>query len=112
MTVDLKKSKNSVEEANLNLEQRRKYMETVLRNVSAGVISVDKNGVITTINRAAENMFDIKADKLLFQNYRDLMLPEHLSLVDEFLQEMKETMRVCWKSSWKSCLKIRRLLFC
>lgn len=90
MTVDLKKSKNSVEEANLNLEQRRKYMETVLRNVSAGVISVDKNGVITTINRAAENMFDIKADKLLFQNYRDLMLPEHLSLVDEFLQEMKE----------------------
>lgn len=90
MTVDLKKSKNSVEEANLNLEQRRKYMETVLRNVSAGVISVDKNGMITTINRAAEKMFDIKAEKVLFQNYRDLMMPEHLSLVDEFLQEMKE----------------------
>jgi two-component system nitrogen regulation sensor histidine kinase NtrY len=90
MTVDLKKSKNSVEEANLNLEQRRKYMETVLRNVSAGVISVDKNGTITTINRAAESMFDIKADKVLFQNYRDLMMPEHHSLVDEFLQEMKE----------------------
>lgn len=90
MTVDLKKSKNSVEEANINLEQRRKYMETVLRNVSAGVISVDKAGIITTINRAAENMFDIKAEKVLFQNYRDLMMPEHLSLVDEFLQEMKE----------------------
>ncbi len=90
MTVDLKKSKNSVEEANLNLEQRRKYMETVLRNVSAGVISVDKNGVITTINRAAEKMFDIKADKVLLRNYRDLMMPEHLSLVNEFLQEMKE----------------------
>jgi two-component system nitrogen regulation sensor histidine kinase NtrY len=90
MTVDLKKSKNSVEEANINLEQRRKYMETVLRNVSAGVISVDKVGMITTINRAAEKMFDIKADKVLSQNYRDLMMPEHLSLVDEFLQEMKE----------------------
>jgi two-component system, NtrC family, nitrogen regulation sensor histidine kinase NtrY len=90
MTKDLKKSKNSVEEANINLEQRRKYMETVLRNVSAGVISVDKDGMITTINRAAENMFDIKSEKVLFQNYRDLMIPEHLSLVDEFLQEMKE----------------------
>jgi two-component system nitrogen regulation sensor histidine kinase NtrY len=90
MTVDLKKSKNSVEEANINLEQRRKYMETVLRNVSAGVISVDKAGMITTINRAAEKMFDIKAERVLFQNYRDLMMPEHLSLVDEFLQEMKE----------------------
>src|SRR5664280_707158 len=90
MTEDLKKRKNSVEEANINLEQRRKYMETVLRNVSAGVISVDKAGMITTINRAAEKMFDIKSEKVLFQNYRDLMIPEHLSLVDEFLQEMKE----------------------
>jgi two-component system, NtrC family, nitrogen regulation sensor histidine kinase NtrY len=91
MTKDLKKSKNSVEKANINLEQRRKYMETVLRNVSAGVISVDKYGMITTINRAAEKMFDIKAEKVLFQNYRDLMIPEHLALVEEFLQEMKES---------------------
>ena len=90
MTKDLKKSKNSLEEANINLEQRRKYMETVLRNVSAGIISVDKDGMITTINRAAEKMFDIKTEKVLFQNYRDLLIPEHLSLVDEFLQEMKE----------------------
>jgi len=91
MTKDLKKSKNSVEEANINLEQRRKYMETVLRNVSAGVISIDKAGMITTINRAAEKMFDIKSEKVLFHNYRDLMIPEHLFLVDEFLQEMKES---------------------
>ncbi len=90
MTGDLKKSKNSLEEANINLERRRKYMETVLRNVSAGIVSVDKTGIITTINRAAEKMFDIKAENVLFQNYRDLMIPEHLSLVDEFLQEMKE----------------------
>jgi two-component system, NtrC family, nitrogen regulation sensor histidine kinase NtrY len=90
MTKDLKKSKNSLEEANIHLERRRKYMETVLRNVSAGIVSVDKNGIITTINRAAEMMFDIEAEKVLFQNYRDLMIPEHISLVDEFLQEMKE----------------------
>lgn len=90
MTKDLKKSKTGLEEANVNLEQRRQYMETVLRNVSAGVISVDKSGIITTINHAAEKMFDIKADKVLFRNYRDLMIPEHIALVDEFLQEMKE----------------------
>ncbi len=90
MTKDLKKSKNSLEEANVHLEQRRKYMETVLRNVSAGVISVDKDGIIITVNRAAEKMFDIKAEQVLFQNYRNLMMPEHIALVDEFLQEMKE----------------------
>jgi two-component system nitrogen regulation sensor histidine kinase NtrY len=91
MTGDLKKSKNSLEEANITLERRRKYTEAILRNVSAGVVSVDKNGMITTINRAAEKMFDISAEKVVFHNYRDLMMPEHLSLVDEFLQEMKES---------------------
>jgi two-component system nitrogen regulation sensor histidine kinase NtrY len=90
MTADLKKSKSSLEEANVHLEQRRKYMETVLRNVSAGVISVDKSGLITTMNRAAEHMFDIDAEKVLYRNYRDLLMPEHLALIDEFLQEMRE----------------------
>ncbi len=90
MTRDLKKSKHGLEEANISLEQRRKYIETILRNVSAGIVSVDKTGMITTVNRAAEKILDIKPEKVLFQNYRDLMMPEHLSLVDEFLQEMKE----------------------
>ena len=90
MTRDLKKNKDGWEQANINLEQRRKYMETVLRNVSAGIISANKEGVITTVNRAAELMFDIKTEKILLQNYRDLLIPEHLALVDEFLQEMKE----------------------
>jgi two-component system nitrogen regulation sensor histidine kinase NtrY len=90
MTRDLKKSKYGLEEANISLEQRRKYIETILRNVSAGIVSVDKTGMITTVNRAAEKILDIKPEKVLFQNYRDLMIPEHLSLVDEFLQEMKE----------------------
>ena len=90
MTTDLKKSKTSLEEANIHLEQRRKYMETVLQNVSAGVVSVDRDGMITTVNRAAENMFDVKAGEVLLRNYRDLLIPEHIALVDEFLDEMVE----------------------
>ena len=90
MTKDLKRSKDGLVEANLSLEQRRKYMETVLRNVSAGIISMDKNGIITTINQAAEKMFDIKPENVLFQNFRDLMIPEHLMLADEILRETKE----------------------
>lgn len=90
MTDDLKKSKTGLEEANISLEQRRKYMAAVLRNVSAGVISVDKNGIITTINRAAESMFEIDASHFLLQNYRELLLDEHLAMVDSFVEEMRE----------------------
>lgn len=91
MTDDLQKSKAGLEEANISLDQRQKYMAAVLRNVSAGIISVDKNGTITTLNRAAEAMFEIDAAQFLFRNYRGLLLEEHLALVDAFLTEMKES---------------------
>src|SRR5450759_541888 len=109
MTRDLKKSKTGLEEANMSLEQRRKYMETVLRNVSAGVISVDRSGIITTINSAAEKMLQIKADKILYQNYRNLIMPEHMALLDEFLQEMKENNESSLEKQLELMLKDRVL---
>lgn len=91
MTRDLKKSNERLEQANLDLEQRRKYMETVLRNVSAGVISIDQNGVITTINRAAEKMLNIRTEKVLAKRYEELLEAEHLALVNEILRELLES---------------------
>ena len=35
-------------------------METVLANVTAGIISVDKTGDLTTINKSAELLLDMK----------------------------------------------------
>ena len=91
MTKDLKKSQQNLELANLDLEQRRKYMEAVLSNVSAGVVSVDKNDVITIINRAAERMLEIKTEKVLNRPYQEVLSAEHLALVKELLGELKES---------------------
>jgi len=90
MTKDLKQSKQGWEQANLDLEQRRNYMETILRNVSAGVISVDGNGVITTINRAAEKMLGIRTQKVLNRPYEEVLIPDHRILAEEVLREMRE----------------------
>lgn len=91
MTRDLKKSNQQLQQANIDLEQRRKYMETVLRNVSAGVISIDQAGIITTINRAAEKMLNIKTEKVLTKRYADLLSADYLSLVDQMLRELRES---------------------
>lgn len=91
MTTDLKISQNDVEQANFDLEQRRKYMETVLRNVSAGVVSIDKQGIITTINRAAEKMLGIKTEKVLNARFQDVLRPEHMEVVNELLQELEDS---------------------
>ncbi len=109
MTRTLKQSSEDLERANITLDQRRKYMETVLRNVSAGVVSIDREGVITTINRAAEKMLDIKTEKVLNRRYQDVLRPEHMDLVNEFLREMKENSSAFIEKQIQIMLKDRAL---
>jgi len=90
MTLDLKGSKQGLEQAYLDLEQRRKYTETILRNVSAGVISIDRDGVITTINQAAESMLGIRNQRVLGRRYDEVLIPEHRALAEKILREMRE----------------------
>ena len=98
MTHDLKTSKFQIEEStqalqltNLELDQRRKYMEIILENVAAGVISFDKKGEITTINKPAERMLDLKAEDVLGENYRKILQPEYRRIVRELIKDINKT---------------------
>src|SRR5438445_6332717 len=66
MTDDLAQSKRQLEEAYIDLqdkhtelEDRRRYIETVLEAITTGVMSFDPLGRVTTINRAAARMFGV-----------------------------------------------------
>jgi two-component system nitrogen regulation sensor histidine kinase NtrY len=94
MTLDLKNSKRQVEEAseelrkgNIELERRRVYMETVLANVAAGVISADASGKISTINKSAEKMLDIKSKNIIGKHYKDVIGKDYVTLIREFLKD-------------------------
>src|SRR3989338_2631708 len=97
MTGDLKATKTRIEEANLDLkrtntelEQKRRYMEIVLGNVAAGVVSIDKNGNITTINRVADELLGISAGISLGKNYKDILRPKDEHFFNAMMTEMKE----------------------
>lgn len=71
MTEDLAQSKARLEEAYLDLQQksgemdqRRRYTETVLEAVATGVISLDEAGRITTVNRAAAQLLALDPDAI------------------------------------------------
>ncbi|TKB70505.1 MAG: HAMP domain-containing protein [Nitrospira sp.] len=71
MTADLRHSKGKLEEANLSLRQsnleldsRRAYTEAVVKTIEAGVLSIDPNGDITTVNPSAERILGISAELL------------------------------------------------
>ncbi|NQU12699.1 MAG: HAMP domain-containing protein, partial [Desulfobacteraceae bacterium] len=94
MTLDLKTGKEKLEEtnrelmtSNLELEQRRLYMEIVLANVAAGVVSADAQGKILTINKSAERMLGIDAEMTIGKNFRDVLSPEYIQIIDDFLDD-------------------------
>ncbi|MBN1546392.1 MAG: HAMP domain-containing protein [Syntrophaceae bacterium] len=89
MTKDLKQSNESVRLANADLEERRKYMEAVLLYVSAGVLSLDKDGIVTTVNRAAEVMLNIQAASVLNRPYSELLAAENMSVINELVEDAR-----------------------
>ncbi|NVM20729.1 MAG: PAS domain-containing protein [Desulfobacterales bacterium] len=95
MTRDLRSGKQQLElstqelkKRNLEIEQRRIYMEAVLRNVSTGVISLDAKGGFTTINKSAEKMLGLQGDEILNRSYKKLLKPQHLALAEELLEQL------------------------
>ncbi len=62
MTGDLKHSRE-------RLEQEVAYKETILSNIDTGVVSMDRAGRITTINRAASDILSVRDQDVLFKRY-------------------------------------------
>jgi two-component system nitrogen regulation sensor histidine kinase NtrY len=101
MTLNLNSSNKRLAEAHTALqlssqesEQRRRYTEIILQNVSAGVISLDETGQITTINRFAETLLNI--DKTLFigLNFNNVLPPYQAAIVQNFIDELLDTGKV------------------
>ncbi len=94
MTHDLRLSREQLElsaemlrQRNKEIEARRRYMEIVLKNISAGVISLDATGVILTMNTSAEKMLSLDANKIINTRFEEL-LPR--LLLDDALEVWRE----------------------
>lgn len=55
----LELSANELQLSNSALEERRAYIEAILQSLSAGIISLDENGNVTTLNAAAKELLKI-----------------------------------------------------
>jgi len=80
MTADLRASRAEI-------EQRRRYTETLLRNVSAGVVGLDADQRITAINPCAERMLALRANEVLGYPYSRCFLPALAHLLAEHLED-------------------------
>ena len=98
MTRDLLASNKELEavnialqDSNIELDERRQYIETILQNVPAGVISFDAEGKVTSINRFAEKLLQISKEKFLYQDYRSTLQPEYRAILESFLNQLRQS---------------------
>ncbi len=80
MTSQLEEQRTELVEANSQLDMRRRFTETVLSGVSAGVIGLDKDGRIHLPNRSASKLLGIPLDRKIGADLSEVV-PEMAGLV-------------------------------
>ncbi|HWA69016.1 MAG TPA: PAS domain-containing sensor histidine kinase [Rhizomicrobium sp.] len=86
MTEQLTAQRSDLVAANRLNEVRRRFTETVLSGVSAGVIGIDHEGSVTIVNRAAARLLDAAPEDMEGGHYSDI-LPELAPLVLRAMSE-------------------------
>ena len=86
MTQQLSAQREDLIAANRLIDQRRRFTETVLSGVSAGVVGVDQDGTITIVNRAAARLLDAAPEDMEGRHYSE-SVPELATLIRRALSE-------------------------
>jgi two-component system nitrogen regulation sensor histidine kinase NtrY len=86
MTQQLSAQRGDLVAANRLIDIRRRFTETVLSGVSAGVIGIDREGRITIVNRAAARLLNSTPEDLESSHYSD-GLPELAPLILRAMSE-------------------------
>src|SRR5579864_723070 len=82
MTNQIQSQQRELMEANRQLDERRRFTETVLTGVTAGVIGLDRGGRIHLPNRSASALLGVDLDLLIGQDLAEVA-PEMAALLDQ-----------------------------
>jgi two-component system nitrogen regulation sensor histidine kinase NtrY len=104
MAEDLEQSQVSVQQANerlaqqnQELERRGQYIEAVLNNITSGVISLDSEGRIGTVNTAAENILGVPGELLIGKTPDELLSGDFTNMMREALAQLASSPDTLWQ---------------
>lgn len=89
MVKDIKEGKDYLQAAYAESDRRRLCMENILENIRSGVISLDGEGNIITINRAALSILNLTPDSVVGKNYREILSMIKSQSLQELIQGIK-----------------------
>lgn len=77
-----------LQQSHHELDARRRYMEIILTNITAGVMSLDRHGFVTTMNRAAERLLGLRAVEVIGKDYRAIFAFSEFHEVHKIAREL------------------------
>lgn len=100
MTAELDENRRHIEDGatalrdkNLALEERRNYIETVLESLSTGVVSLDQNDCVTTINTAAVSILKLSEAPPAWAKLTTLLSSEDRAVLERLLRRARRAGR-------------------
>jgi PAS domain S-box-containing protein len=105
MTAELDTNRKQLEagaavlkEKNLALEERRDYIETVLESLGTGVVSLDQNDFVTTINTAAISILKLNDRPSARTSLLEVLSNEDRAVFDRLLRRARRAGRAAEQS--------------
>lgn len=77
-----------LETTHSKLDERRSYIENVLRNITAGVLSIDELGNVAALNPAAGSMLTLDPEQVRGRPWREALADEQMAPLRELLEEV------------------------
>ncbi len=71
------------------LSAQKRHMEILLKNVAAGVVAVDAQGIITTINDSAAQMLRLNREQVVGRPAREFVPPAQADRLAEVVEEAR-----------------------
>ncbi|HEU5133045.1 MAG TPA: ATP-binding protein [Pyrinomonadaceae bacterium] len=98
MTAQLEENRSRIEagaeelrDTNMALRERRNYIETVLQSLSTGVVSIDENDCVTTLNASAARMLALREGAEDSPKLSGLIGSEDWLVVERLLRRARRT---------------------
>ncbi len=88
---ELAEAHQALQQSNLLSEQRRRYLETILRNVAAGVIAINEQHHATIINPFAEKLLRLDCSQFLHRDFREVLPLSHAAVLEQFFSDLRES---------------------
>ncbi len=112
MTSELKQSQERlqkmnwlIEEKNLMLVERNQYIEAILEYVTTGIVTLDEKGTLTTINKAACDIFKIRSEQYEGLSIFSFLSEEKALKLGEMYVYLQDNPNSAWASELEFALQ-------